>query len=353
MGAGRPWRASPHNFVWLMFIEINKLLAPLTTFKIGGRAEFFVEAKSIEDIEEATKFARERKLAVFILGGGSNVLLPDKGIKGLVIKIAIKGIKFSDKGDMVLVSAGAGESWDGLVGKAVKKNLGGIENLSLIPGTAGAAVYQNIGAYGVELKDVFESTEVIDINLGKIKRLSKEDCRFGYRNSVFQHKDGKQYIILSVELKLSKKPEPVIKYPDLIKEFQGKLPNIDMVRKAVIKIRKSKLVYPDTKLGTAGSFFKNPVIPAVEYKNLLLKYPDLMGREKDGVVKLFAGQLIEKAGWKGKRFGKVGVSEKHSLVLVNYGGGKSKDTVGLANKVIRSVKNMFGVVLEPEVRIIG
>ena len=280
--------------------------------------------------------------------------MSDKGFGGVVIKIALKGIKFLDKGNRVLLSAGAGEIWDDVVAKAVGKNLGGIENLSLIPGTAGAALYQNIGAYGSELKDVFESAEVFDVKSGRVRRLFKKDCKFGYRDTVFQHKEGDDYVILSVNLVLAEDAKPRIVYPDLIKYFADKNPTIAEVRKAVIKIRKAKLVYPGKKLGTAGSFFKNPVISISLFNKLLNKYPDIKGRKNNsGLIKLYAAQLIEKAGWKGQRLGKVGISEKHALVLVNYGGGKAKEIFNLARKVTNNVYAKFGVKLEPEVKVIS
>ncbi len=336
-----------------MLIERNKLLAPLTTFRIGGRAKFFVEAKSIDDVRDAVQFAKKNDLRIFILGGGSNVLISDKGFDGLVIKISMKGLKFSDTEDSVILSTGAGEIWDDVVGKAVRRNLGGIENLSLIPGTAGAALYQNIGAYGVELKDSFENANVLDIKSGKIKMLLKKDCELGYRDSVFQHKEGKKYVILSVRLRLSKEPKPNIYYPDLIKYFENKKLSIAEVRKAVIKIRRAKLVYPD-ELGTAGSFFKNPTVPISSFKVLISEYPDIRGRDLgNGLVKLSAAQLIEKAGWKGHRSGNVGVSDKHALVLVSYNRGKAVEIVQLSDKISKDIKTKFRVALEPEVRIIG
>ncbi len=334
-----------------MTIKKNIKLARYTTFGIGGAAKFFVEARSIEDLKKAVKFSRNKKLKLFILGGGSNILLPDEGIAGLVIKISLEGIKFSNKGS--LVSVGAGEVWDSIVAKTVKKGWGGIENLSLIPGTMGGAVYQNIGAYGSELKDILENVEVLDIKTGEIKKLSNKDCRFGYHDSIFQHKEGEDYIVLSANLKLSKNPIPKIEYPDLIKYFENRKPTINEVRKALIKIRKSKLVYPTLHIGTAGSFFKNPVVRLKHFNKITNEHSDIKGREAGlGFVKLFAGQLIEKAGWKGKRLGNIGVSEKHALVLVNYGKGTSGEIKILAKKIKKDVNSRFGVKLEPEVRFI-
>ena len=306
-------------------------------------------------------FAKKHKLKIFILGRGSNVLLPDKGIKGLVLKMSIKGIIFQDN----IVYAGAGEKWDKVVAMAVSKNLGGIENLSLIPGTVGGAVYQNIGAYEAELKDVLESVDVFDIKSGEIKKLSNKECLFAYRTSIFQKSAGKNYIIFGVILKLSTIFFPNIKYPDLTKNFNlyshydraldtiSKI-TLNEIRKAVIKIRKSKLDYPTASIGTAGSFFKNPVITISNFQFLISNRPDIKGRDLgNGLVKLSAGQLIEMAWWKGKQFRNVGVSEKHALVLVSFKKAKAKDILRLANKIQKSVKTKFGVTLEPEVKIYG
>ena len=333
-----------------MKIRKNVKLAKYTTFHVGGPAKFFVEVGSVKELREAVDFAKSNKLKIFILGGGNNVLLADNGIDGLVLKINIGGIKF--KGDLITV--GAGEKWDGVVAKAVSKGLGGIENLSLIPGTIGGAVYQNIGAYGAELKDTLNSVEVFDTNSQVIKKLSNKECLFDYRDSIFQQPRGSKYIILGANLRLSKNHEPNLKYPDLIKYFGDKNPTLKEIRKAVIKIRRSKLVYPNKSIGTAGSFFKNPVISLAQFKKVSNKYPDIKGREI-GVnqIKLFAGQLVEKAGWRGRRLGSVGVSEKHAMVLVNYKGGKASDIIKLSKLIQKSVKSKFGVDLEPEVKLMA
>ena len=326
----------------------NIKLAKYTTFHIGGKGEFFAEIRTVTELQEATHFAKKNRLKIFILGGGSNVLLPDKGIKGLVLKMDIHGVKFD--GDKIFV--GAGEVWDKIVAQTVKNGLGGIENLSLIPGTVGGAVYQNIGAYGVELKDVLESVEVFDTNDMTIKTLVNKECFFKYRDSIFQHTEGKNYIITETTLKLSREFIPNIKYPDLIKYFASKKPSVQEMRQAVVKIRKSKLDYPTANIGTVGSFFKNPVITVAEFKSLASRFPDIIGRDfGNNQIKLFAGQLTEKAGWKGKKLKNVGVSKKHAMVLISYRGTKSKDIINLAELIQESVKDKFGVKLEPEVKI--
>ena len=237
-------------------IKKNIKVASLTTFGIGGVAKFFCVVKNVNDLKKALDFAHKNKLEVLILGGGSNILLPEK-IDDLVIKIDIKGIKFVDRGKYVLMSAGAGENWDRIVEKTVKKDLSGIENLSLIPGSVGAAVYQNIGAYGAELKNVLLKAVVFDTKTDKVKILKNKECKFGYRDSVFQHKDN--LIILDVMLKLNKKFKPNVSYVDLANCFKNKKPSLSELRKVVIKIRKNKFLYPD-KLPNAGSFFKTPIV---------------------------------------------------------------------------------------------
>lgn len=330
-----------------MKIRKNIKLAKYTTFHVGGPAEFFAEVKNVDELKEAVSFARKNKLKIFVLGGGSNVLISDKGIDGLVLKINIKEVRISGTD----IYAGAGEEWDKVVARAVSRGLGGIENLSLIPGTVGGAVYQNIGAYGAEIKDVLEFVDVFDVKLGEVFKLSTQECQFEYRTSVFQKPEGGNYIILGASLKLSRNPTPNTKYPDLIKYFEGNKPLVKEIRNAVIKIRRSKLVYPSRNTGTVGSFFKNPITSISNFQFLISKYPDLKGRETKGQIKLSAGQLIELAGCKGRKIKNVGVSEKHALVLVSYPGAKSENILKLAELIQKAVKTKFGVQLEPEVKI--
>ena len=333
-----------------MQIQKNIKLAKYTTFHIGGQAKFFVEANSVQDVREAVDFAQNKKLKIFVLGGGSNVLLPDRGIDGLVIKMDIGGIKFNSD----LVSIGAGEKWDKVVAKSIARDFGGIENLSLIPGTVGGAVYQNIGAYGAELKDVLDSVEVFDTDSRSIKQLSNKECRFGYRDSIFQQPEGLNYVILKATFKLLKHFEPNLKYQDLIKYFENKAPTLSEIRKVVIKIRKAKLVYPNNSIGTAGSFFKNPIVAQKQFNKIIKEHSNIKGIEiGEGQFKLFAGQLVELVGWKGRRIGNVGASEKHSMVLISYRGGKALDIVNLSNSIISSVEDRFGVILEPEIKIMA
>ncbi|MBI4158264.1 MAG: UDP-N-acetylmuramate dehydrogenase [Candidatus Yanofskybacteria bacterium] len=352
----------------------NIPLAPFTTFRIGGSARFFVEVKSADELAEAVKFKQDNRLSCFVLGGGSNILVSDDGFDGLVIKMNICDLWITDiecrLSTGVVLRAGAGKLWDDVVFCAVERNAGGIENLSLIPGTVGGAVYQNIGAYGAELKDVLKSVKVFDAKTGNIIELSNAECGFKYRSSIF--KKSKDLIILEAELMLSrsKNYRPDTHYPDLKKKFNHhnhninhdtfsvklsydnfteNIPTIVEIRQAVIEIRRSKIPYPD-EVSNAGSFFKNPVIKISNFKSLISKYPDLKGHKMgDGSIKLSAAQLIEKAGFKGKRFGNVGVSDKHALVLVNYGGGTAKGLIDLAMDIKEEIRVKFDVKLELEV----
>jgi UDP-N-acetylmuramate dehydrogenase len=331
-----------------MRIQKNIRLARFTTFGIGGPASFFADINNIGEINEVLQFCREKKIRYFVMGGGSNLLFADRGYDGLIMRISIKGLEFSKSKDgVVLLKVGAGEKWDDVVREVVKKGLGGLENLSLIPGNTGAAACQNIGAYGVEVKDIIESVEAFDAKKEKVLSLTNKECDFGYRDSIFKH--NKNLIITSVTFKLHEVPEIKIDYPDLAKIFKKKFPTIGKVRRAVIDIRKAKLIYPN-EAGNAGSFFKNPVIDQGLYKNLSAMYSGLKAfPANEGRYKLSAGQLIEWTGWKGKRQGNVGVSEKHALIIVNYGGGTAKEVKTTAEKIKRAVFNKFKVKLELEV----
>ena len=327
-------------------------LAPLTTFRLGGPARLLARVRCVRELEEAFELGLQQGLATFVLGGGSNVLFADAGFDGLVVKVDLRGMEFVDSGDGVALRAGAGETWDNLAKEAVKRKLGGLENLSLIPGSVGGALYQNIGAYGAELKDVLESAQAFDVRIRQKRMMTNADCGFGYRNSVFQHEP--QLVVLSATLRVSHVVRPQLTYPELQHRFRGKPePSLWQVRRAVIRIRKGKFPYAE-RLGNAGSFFKNPVLRAQQFEDLLERYPDLKSFPwGPGCVKVPAAQLIEKAGWKGRRSGNVGVSERHSLVLVHYGGGTSDELLNLARRIVDDVEKHFGITLEPEVRIVG
>ena len=330
-------------------------LLPYNTFGISALASQFVEVNSVLQLRNLIQEKAILEEPYLILGGGSNILFI-KNYEGLVLKNNLKGIEVSRENEnYVWLKAAGGEVWHELVMFCVNKNWGGIENLSLIPGTVGAAPMQNIGAYGVEIKDTFEELEAINIQTGELEKFNNEQCKFGYRESIFKHEAKGRYFITSVTFKLNKKPDLNTSYGDietLLKEWHIAKPTIADVSKAVIAIRQSKLPDP-VLLGNAGSFFKNPVIEFSVFEKLQKNNPTLKSfPAADGKVKIPAAWLIEQAGWKGKRFENIGVHEKQALVLVNYGGGTGKELIDLAYKIIDSVKAKFGVALTPEVNII-
>jgi UDP-N-acetylmuramate dehydrogenase len=329
-------------------------LSEYTTFGVNAIASEFARFDSVERLSTIINSFPNRSLLV--LGGGSN-LLATKDIDALVLKNEIKGITITEETDNhVIVECGAGEVWHEFVMFCVNNGWGGIENLSLIPGSVGASPMQNIGAYGVEIKDVFHSLDAFCIADGSVKTFSKEACEFGYRESVFKRKLKDQYIILTVRFTLTKHPEVNTKYGAIetqINEMGITSPTIKDVSDAVIAIRSSKLPDPAV-LGNAGSFFKNPVVSEEIALSILNQYPDapVYDTAEKNQKKLAAGWLIEKAGWKGKRIGNCGVHEKQALVLVNFGGATGKEIFELSQRILDDVKQMFGVSLEREVNIL-
>lgn len=339
---------------WPMKIQENLSLKPYNTFGIDKKAEFFTIAKSVGDLEKALIWAKHKKLPVLILGGGSNVLLT-QDVQGLVIKVEIKGIHLlSEDDNSVWIEVGSGEVWHDWVRYSIEKDWAGIENLSLIPGTVGASPMQNIGAYGVEIKEVFHSLKALNRSTMELSAFDAEACRFGYRESVFKHELKDQYVITSVTFRLSKKPQFKVDYgaiQDVLRERGIEKLSIQAVSEAVIEIRQSKL--PDPKeIGNAGSFFKNPTIEKVQYETLQGEYPTIPGYPTPEGIKVPAGWLIEQAGWKGKRIGNVGVHARQALVLVNYGGGTGEEIQDLSRQIQDSVHKKFGIVLTPEVNFI-
>ena len=335
-------------------LQRNTLLKTHNTFGINASASFFASFKSEEELLVLLKENKNHEL--FILGGGSNILFT-KNFEGLVLKNEIKGFNILQESDKsVLVEAGAGMNWHEFVLKCLDLNFGGVENLSLIPGNVGASPMQNIGAYGVEIKDVFEYLDAIHIKTGTLKRFTNEDCAFGYRESIFKNKVKGEYIISRVGFRLTKEHVINTSYGAINKELENQNilnPNIKDVSNAVIAIRKSKLPDPN-KIGNAGSFFKNPIIPLATLTVLQEKYPSVpnypAGAES---VKLAAGWLIEQAGWKGKTFNEsYGVHKNQALVLVNYGNATGNEILNLSNLIIEDVKEKFGVHLEREVNIL-
>ncbi|MDI3527926.1 MAG: UDP-N-acetylmuramate dehydrogenase [Tenuifilum sp.] len=337
----------------MFVIKKDISLKPFNTFGIEAKAEYFARANTIEKILYSINFASYNKLPILIVGGGSNILLT-RNIEGVVVNPTIQGIQLqSDKPDSYIFRVGAGVVWDKFVEFAVQNNLGGVENLSHIPGCVGAAPIQNIGAYGVEAKDTIVKVEGIDIASRKTVEFTNADCKFGYRDSVFKNELKGKVIITYVWIELSKKPQFVLDYGNLVDEVKkyGDT-NLQNIRKAVIAIRSSKLPDP-VEIGNAGSFFKNPVVSASKYESLAAEYPDIRGFNiSDDEYKVPAGWLIEKAGWKGKRLGNCGVHDKQALVLVNFGDASGIEILELAQKIQQSVKEKFGIHLEPEVNVL-
>lgn len=333
-----------------MEIQQNISLKSYNTFGIQANAKRFVLVNSIEDLKEIIASEKD----VFLLGGGSNILLTGD-VEKLVVHLNTKGIVVNDfDADTILITVEAGENWHELVLWCVSQNYGGLENLALIPGNVGTSPIQNIGAYGVEIKDVFQQLEALEIETGKTKKFSNEDCNFAYRNSVFKNELKGKYIITNVTFKLTKKNHNInISYgaiKDLLLNKEN--PSIKEIANAVIAIRQSKL--PDPKeIGNSGSFFKNPVITSNLFKELAKKYfeiPHYVISENE--IKIPAGWLIEQCGFKGKRFGDAGVHEKQALVLVNYNNATGKEIYALAQKIQQKVMETFKISLEIEVNVI-
>ena len=327
-------------------------LKPFNTFGISSQADHFSRFSSVEELRRLLEQFRGQEL--LILGGGSNILFT-KNFRGVALRNEIKGFEIiNNSADHVLVRSGAGEVWHEFVMKCIEHGFAGLENLSLIPGSVGASPMQNIGAYGVEIKDVFHSLEALHIETGEIHTFDKDACEFGYRESVFKRKLKGQYVIVSVSFNLSKHPDPNTSYGAIeseLKKMGVTVPTIRDVSNAVIAIRTSKL--PDPKLiGNAGSFFKNPVVDQSIVDKILDNYPDAPNYPAEpGKRKLAAGWLIEKAGWKGKTIDHYGVHKLQALVLVNYGGATGKEVYDLSSAIIADIQEKFGVTLEREVNI--
>ena len=333
-------------------IETNKNLKEYNTFGISVKAEMFAVFSSIEELKQILSFRNDKKLLV--LGGGSNLLLT-KDFDGLVIKNEIKRFEvIEETSSEVIVESGAGENWHEFVLNCIDKGFGGIENLSLIPGSVGASPMQNIGAYGVEIKDVFESLSAYHIASGEIHYFDKTKCEFGYRESIFKNKVKGEYIILTVTFRLTKNPTINSSYGAIneqLKVMGIENPTIQELSAAVIAIRQSKL--PDPKIiGNAGSFFKNPTVEIALLEQIQKNYPDIPNYPALNGRKLAAGWLIEKAGWKGRTFDNYGVHKLQALVLVNYGNCTGQEIFDLSSQIIQDVFEKFGVLLEREVNIL-
>ncbi|EOZ93589.1 UDP-N-acetylenolpyruvoylglucosamine reductase [Indibacter alkaliphilus LW1] len=334
-----------------MQLQENISLLPYNTFGIDKKAKYFVQVTDESEVKEAIKVAQDLSIPLIVLGGGSNILLT-QDLKALLVKIEIKGVKLlKEDEDHVWVEVGAGENWHSFVMHCIEKNWSGVENLSLIPGTVGASPMQNIGAYGIEIKEVFESLSAVNRHTLETEIFDWESCEFGYRESVFKGKLKDKYIITKVCFKLSKNPIFHTDYGAIkqtLNENGIQELSIKAISDAVIQIRQSKL--PDPKqIGNAGSFFKNPTISLSDYEILKKEFPEIPGYPNDEGIKIPAAWLIEQTGWKGKTFENIGVHKNQPLVLVNYGGGDGNALKKLSEEIQESVKKKFGILLFPEV----
>jgi UDP-N-acetylmuramate dehydrogenase len=350
-----------------MLLQENIPLAPLTTFRLGGPARFFVEAQSAGEVQEAVAFATSNSHHLFVLGGGSNLVVADSGWPGLVLKVAIPGINrhagHNDEG-RVLFDVGAGESWDRFVSHAVIAKCAGIECLSGIPGSVGGTPVQNVGAYGQEVSETIESVLVFDQEDGQVRELCAEACGFNYRSSIFNTTERGRFVILRVTYALTPGGEPHLEYADLKRHFEGRetRPNLAETREAVrhIRARKGMLIVPgDPDCQSAGSFFKNPVLTETQHEALqkraaakglhLPSYPALESHKK-----VSAAWLVEKSGFaRGYGFGHIGISSKHALAIVNRGGATATEVLALKDQIQNRVKEIWDVHLEPEPVMLG
>ena len=347
-----------------MNIEENISLAPLTTLGVGGIARFFVRAESIDDVKSAVSFSTNKKLPLFILGGGSNVLISDRGWPGIVLQIAVSGVEQEAQGEKLLFTAGAGEDWDTFVAYAVERNCAGIECLSGIPGSVGGTPVQNVGAYGQEVSETITSVLAFDRRENRVSKLNAADCGFTYRASIFNTTQRDRYIVLRVTYALNPAGAPTLRYVDLQKYFAGRdaTPTLAETREAVRKIRASKgmLISPgDPDSRSAGSFFKNPVLTQAQYAELTQRakarnlqvpsYPALAQQHK-----ISAAWLVENSGFaKGFGRGNAGISRKHALALVNRGGAKAAEIIELKDEIQRRVQGDWNIKLQPEPVFVG
>ncbi|MEI6528856.1 MAG: UDP-N-acetylmuramate dehydrogenase [Candidatus Falkowbacteria bacterium] len=339
----------------MLTILKNVPLAPYTTLKIGQAAEFFAVIRSLEDLREAISWAKENKQKIFIIGGGSNILISKK-VKGLVLKNEIKGMEVIEREeDYALVEAKSGEAWTKFVNYTVERDLYGLENLFLIYGTVGAAPVQNIGAYGVELKDSFYHLKAVDLKTGHEKIFSASDCKFGYRDSIFKNRLKGKYFIYSVTLKLKREADYKLDYGSIREELLKKgisKPYLQDIVRVITQIRNNKLPNPGV-LPNAGSFFKNAEVSLRKLHGLQKKYPNIPNFPAGKLLaKIPTGWLIEQAGYKGKVVGPVSMYERQALILVNHGGAEAKHVLSLVKKVKAAVKKKFGIEINEEVNVI-
>ena len=347
-----------------MIVQENVPLAPLTTLKVGGPAKYFVEAKTVADVSEAIAFAHSRRAPLFVLGGGSNLVVSDAGWPGVVLKIAIRGIGRHDSNDKTMFEVGAGEPWDHFVAAAVAQNCAGVECLSGIPGSVGGTPVQNVGAYGQEVSETIRSVTAIDLKDGKTCELNNAECGFHYRTSIFNTSERGRYIILRVVYELIPNGKPRVEYADLKNHFAGweTSPTLADVREAVRKIRASKgmlITAGDDDCRSAGSFFKNPVLSVDAFEQLtrcaaekhlqIPSYPALESQRK-----VSAAWLVEHSGFsKGFVSGNVGISRKHALAIINRGEASAGEVIALKNHIQERVKEIWNVALESEPVLVG
>lgn len=349
-----------------MILREQVPLAPYTTLGVGGPARFMIEAQTESQVTSALEFADAGQLEVFVLGGGSNILVSDEGFSGLVIRIALQGIEQKNRGQ---ISAAAGEDWDQFVFRCVEQGFAGIECLSGIPGTVGGTPVQNVGAYGQEVSEVITSVRALDRITRQAVELGNMECGFGYRTSILNTLNRNRYVVLSVDFALRAGGQPRIGYPDLSRCFAGRThqPSLTEVREAVLRIREGKSMVirpgdPDAK--SAGSFFKNPILPeerAAQIEEAARQHGSLAGDPTmprypmpDGMVKLSAAWLIERAGFtRGHCRGRAALSNKHALALINKGGATAQEIVVLMREIQAGVRQIFGVELLPEPVFVG
>jgi UDP-N-acetylmuramate dehydrogenase len=334
-----------------MFLSTDVSLQAFNTFRLQARAARYLRVTEPGQLAQVAADPALAALPRLVLGGGSNLLLT-RDVDALVLHMGLLGKAIvGATADAVLVRAGAGENWHGFVEWTLSQGLGGMENLALIPGTVGASPIQNIGAYGAEVKDVFHALTVFDFASGATRTMTAAECRFGYRDSVFKHAEGKDLVVLDVTFALPRAWTPNLRYAELSQALAADgiaRPTPRQVGEAVVAIRRRKLPDP-LEIGNAGSFFKNPVVPGEQCAQLLASWPDLVHhRQPDGSEKLAAGWLIDRCGWKGRTLGRAGVYPKQALVLVNNGGATGEEVVALARAIQQDVRARFGVELEPE-----
>jgi len=349
-----------------MLLEENVPLAPLTTFRIGGPARFFVEARSLADVQEAIAFRRDQGLPLFVLGGGSNLIVADSGWPGLVLKVGIAGIDLRPgiEDGHAMFDVGAGESWDRFVSHAIVAKCAGVECLSGIPGSVGGTPVQNVGAYGQEVSQTIESVQAFDLQDGQVRELCNEACGFAYRSSIFNTTERGRFIILRVTFALTPDGEPHLEYVDLKRHFEGResTPNLAETREAVRHIRALKgmlIVEGDPDCRSAGSFFKNPVLTPEQHEDLRkraeakqLTIPSYPALERSR--KISAAWLVEHSGFaRGYGFGHTGISSKHALALVNRGGATATEILALKDQIQQRVEDLWGVRLETEPVLVG